>query len=90
VAVSPVYNLNISIKFPPNTKEQAVADISNPVQLSKFFWLPPQWKSGISISMQTSTAKMAYIAITGRIHDVVPHKMLSFQEIIIHSSNMVQ
>ncbi|MGO9119154.1 MAG: penicillin-binding protein [Desulfomonilaceae bacterium] len=90
VAVSPVYNLNIFHKVPAETRRnKAVADIFEPGSTFKVFLAAAAMEIGdLDLHEKFNCQNGLYRYNGAEIHDVVPHKMLSFQEIIIHSSNI--
>ncbi len=90
VAVSPVYNLNIFYKVSPETRRnKAVADLFEPGSTFKVFLAAAAIESGVVDFQEKFNCHNGLYRYNGaEIHDLVPHKILSFDEVIIHSSNV--
>ncbi len=90
VAVSPVYNLNVFPKVPAEIRRnKAVADIFEPGSTFKVFLAAAALEIGrLDFHEKFNCHDGLYRYNGAEIHDLVPHKTLSFEEIIIHSSNI--
>jgi cell division protein FtsI (penicillin-binding protein 3) len=90
VAVSPEYNLNVFQKVPAEIRRnKAVADAFEPGSTFKVFLAATALELGrIDFNEKFNCQNGLYRYNGAEIHDLVPHKTLSFEEIIIHSSNI--
>ena len=89
LAVSPVYNLNAFQKVPADIRRnKAVADVFEPGSTFKVFLAAAALELGVDFNEKFNCHNGLYRYNGAEIHDLVPHKILSFEEIIIHSSNI--
>jgi cell division protein FtsI (penicillin-binding protein 3) len=90
VAVSPVYNLNVFHKVPADTRRnKSVADVFEPGSTFKVFLAAAALELGrVDFYEKFNCHNGLYRYNGAEIHDLIPHKTLSFEEIIIHSSNI--
>jgi len=90
MAVRPAYNLNVFQKASADIRRnRAVADTFEPGSTFKVFL------ASAAIDLDRITPNEKFNCMNGvykyngsEIHDIVPHKTLSFEEVIIHSSNI--
>ncbi|MBI4964755.1 MAG: penicillin-binding protein [Desulfomonile tiedjei] len=90
LAVRPSYNLNVFQKASADIRRnRAVADTFEPGSTFKVFL------AASAIDLARITPNEKFNCMNGvfkyngsEIHDIVPHKTLSFEEVIIHSSNI--
>jgi cell division protein FtsI (penicillin-binding protein 3) len=90
MASSPTYNLNIFQKTPPDARRnRAVADTFEPGSTFKVFLTAAALELGkVDLQEKFNCQNGLYRYNGAEIHDIVPHKTLSFEEVIIQSSNI--
>jgi cell division protein FtsI (penicillin-binding protein 3) len=90
VAVSPEYNLNVFHKVPAEIRRnKVVADVFEPGSTFKVFLAAAALELGrVDFNEKFNCHNGLYRYNGAEIHDLVPHKTLSFEEIIVHSSNI--
>jgi cell division protein FtsI (penicillin-binding protein 3) len=90
LAVNPSYNINVFQKVSPDVKRnRAVTDPFEPGSTFKVFL------AAAALELERVSPGEMFDCNNGKlkyydwdIHDVVPHKTLSFEDVIIHSSNI--
>ena len=90
LAIRPAYNLNVFQKASADIRRnRAVADTFEPGSTFKVFLAATAIDLGrITLDEKFNCMNGVYKYNGAEIHDIVPHKTLSFQEVIIHSSNI--
>jgi cell division protein FtsI (penicillin-binding protein 3) len=90
MAVRPAYNLNIFQKASADIRRnRAVADTFEPGSTFKVFLAATAMDLGrVNRNEKFNCMNGLYKYKGSEIHDIVPHKTLSFDEVIIHSSNI--
>jgi len=90
VAVSPMYNLNVFQKVPAEIRRnRVVADVFEPGSTFKVFPAAAVLELGRIEPHEKFDCQNGLYRYNGaEIHDLVPHKLLSFEEVIVHSSNI--
>lgn len=90
MAVRPTYNINVFQKTSAEVRRnRAVADTFEPGSTFKVFLAAAALDLGkVSQEEQFYCNKGLYRYNGSEIHDIVPYKNLSFDEVIIHSSNI--
>jgi cell division protein FtsI (penicillin-binding protein 3) len=90
MAVQPSYNLNLFYKTPPDVqRNRCVADAFEPGSTFKVFLAAALLDLGKISPGEKFHCHNGIFRYQGtEIHDVVPHKNLTFEEVIIHSSNI--
>ncbi len=90
MASSPSYNLNVFQKTPPDVRRnRAVADTFEPGSTFKVFLTAAALELGrVDPQEKFNCHNGVYRHNGAEIHDIVPHKTLSFEEVIIQSSNI--
>ncbi len=90
LAVRPTYNLNIFHKASADVRRnRSVADTYEPGSTFKVFLAAAALDLGkVAPGESFYCNKGLYRYKNSEIHDLVPHKTLSFEEVIIHSSNI--
>lgn len=90
MAVSPGYNLNVFQKTSAEVmRNRAVADTFEPGSTFKVFLASAALDLGrVELSEKFDCLKGLYRYKGAEIHDIVPHHMLSFEDVIVQSSNI--
>ncbi|MGB6065562.1 MAG: penicillin-binding transpeptidase domain-containing protein [Desulfomonilaceae bacterium] len=90
MAVHPTYNPNIFQKVPADVRrDRSVADTFEPGSTFKVFLASTALELGKASRNETFDCKNGLYRYNGaEIHDIVPHKILSFDNVIVHSSNI--
>jgi cell division protein FtsI (penicillin-binding protein 3) len=90
MAVSPGYNLNVFQKTPAEVlRNRAVADSFEPGSTFKVFLAAAALDlSRVELSEKFDCHKGLYRYKGAEIHDIVPHHWLSFEDVIVQSSNI--
>jgi len=90
MAIRPAYNLNVFQKASADIRRnRAVADTYEPGSTFKVFLASAALDLGkVSRDEKFNCMNGVYKYNGSEIHDIVPHKTLSFEEVIIHSSNI--
>ncbi len=90
LAVRPTYNLNTFAKTEPEARRnRAVADTFEPGSTFKVFLAATALDLDKVSPEETFNCNRGVYRYNGsEIHDVVPHKSLSFEDIIVYSSNI--
>jgi cell division protein FtsI (penicillin-binding protein 3) len=90
MAVRPTYNLNVFQKVPADVRRnRSVSDAFEPGSTFKVFLAAAALDLGRIGPNETFDCENGLYKFHGEtIHDVAPYKMLSFDDVIIHSSNI--
>jgi cell division protein FtsI (penicillin-binding protein 3) len=90
MAVAPSYNLNVFQKTSADLRRnRAVSDTFEPGSTFKVFLAAAAIDLGrVDLTEQFNCYKGLFKYKGAEIHDVVPHKSLSFEDVIVHSSNI--
>jgi cell division protein FtsI (penicillin-binding protein 3) len=90
LAVRPTYNLNVFQKAPAEVRRnRAVADTFEPGSTFKVFLAAAALDLGRVRPGEMFDCRNGIYKYNGaEIHDIVPYKKLSFEDVIIHSSNI--
>ncbi len=90
LAVRPSYNLNVFHKVPADVRRnRAVADTFEPGSTFKVFLAASAIELGLTGPGETYDCHNGVLRYNGaEIHDVARYKNLSFEDVIVHSSNI--